>query len=1247
MNGKRIVAFLMMVVMVFIMLPIQVKAYGNLYLNLDSNYEGGSAISIPISTYDYTLSLTGTEFTRQGYTIIGWAESPTGNIKYQNGQSFTVTEGMTLYAVWQKDGACTISYYSSDGTLIATDSHASGMYDLLNISVPNCYFNGWAKTLNGEKIYKPCERIDLIDDMDLYVVETGQSLISDIPPVSDGGYVYAGGIKWRVIGSDDDKALLISAGTVAAGKAWDEALGYCTSLYEANSFSVAEKAAICSTSKSDDVAYSIFGAANLSDAKLFLLSASEAETYFAGNGDRKNGCEATWWLRSPHFDNNFTGGRVKFDGSVWDDDVSRKLDVRPAFVLNLESVLFSSAAEGGKSSAAADSGFGNFLDGGTEAKKLTLLDSSRSGFTANVGGSSSVTVASADTVGIFYSGAGTESGEYVSAMLCNSDGDIIGYASVATDSDGEDIWLLTLPSDLTDGATYTLKVFSEQQNGNNSTDYASQMIPITLTVGDVQLTKENTPNATFTATGSDSGTLSDVSADMKYSIDGGTNWTSITETSVMISSGVTATNGIKVYKPGNGTTTSDSDVQTITITKASKPAGLSKTDCTTAANNNGTISGVTASMEYRKSDASAWTAGTGDVISALSNGTYYIRTKASGTTLASDDLELIISTYNAPGQVDNPTFSPTDGTYTETQSVTISCSTAGAEIYYTTDGSIPTSSSTKYTEAIPVTSTTTIKAIAVKDGMTDSTVVTATYTIEAQTPIEYVVNVTNGMGSGNYAAGIAVTITANDPASGMVFDKWTSSDGVNFADESSATTTFIMPAKTVSVTATYKAVESVATPVYSPAGGTYSSAQSVTISCATSGSAIYYTTDGSTPTSSSTKYIGTISVTSTTTIKAIALKDGMANSEVATATYTISNGNGGSGDLGNGGNSGTNSGNTENNGDSGNTGNNNDPGNNSENTGNNNDPGNNSENTGNNNDSGNNSENTGNNNDPGNNSENTGNNNDSGNNSENTGNNNDPGNNSGNTGNQSDSGNTAENPGNSEVPTQAPVNYTDVSVSTDTVRDITGIKEATGETNPFGAKIVNGSELASLLSLTQAEITQGVNVWLYVKDMSDTVSQADKTVISDASGDYIVSMYFDINLFKKVGNNDAVKVTETNGKVKVSILVPENLWKEGRTFEIIRVHNGVATVIKGIYDEMTHIFTFETDEFSTYAVAYKDKDNSSTGDTGNAGNNDNSTEVTAPKTGDVNETKVWYLLILAALSGLCLLVLSEKKKSEV
>ena len=78
----------------------------------------------------------------------------------------------------------------------------------------------------------------------------------------------------------------------------------------------------------------------------------------------------------------------------------------------------------------------------------------------------------------------------------------------------------------------------------------------------------------------------------------------------------------------------------------------------------------------------------------------------------------------------------------------------------------------------------------------------------------------------------------------------------------------------------------VAAPTFSPAGGTYTSAQSVTISTTTSGATIYYTTNGSTPTTNSTVYSGAITVSSNMTIKAIAVKDGV-SSVVSTATYTI------------------------------------------------------------------------------------------------------------------------------------------------------------------------------------------------------------------------------------------------------------------------------------------------------------------------------------------------------------------------
>ncbi|MBR1643617.1 MAG: chitobiase/beta-hexosaminidase C-terminal domain-containing protein [Butyrivibrio sp.] len=98
-------------------------------------------------------------------------------------------------------------------------------------------------------------------------------------------------------------------------------------------------------------------------------------------------------------------------------------------------------------------------------------------------------------------------------------------------------------------------------------------------------------------------------------------------------------------------------------------------------------------------------------------------TKTGSATVTISEASAVAAT------VATPTFSPDAGTYTEAQSVTISCETTGATIYYTTDGSNPSASSTAYSGAITVGETTTIKAIAVKEGMTDSSVASTTYTI--------------------------------------------------------------------------------------------------------------------------------------------------------------------------------------------------------------------------------------------------------------------------------------------------------------------------------------------------------------------------------------------------------------------------------------------------------------------------------------------------------------------------------------
>ena len=152
------------------------------------------------------------------------------------------------------------------------------------------------------------------------------------------------------------------------------------------------------------------------------------------------------------------------------------------------------------------------------------------------------------------------------------------------------------------------------------------------------------------------------------------------------------------------------------------------------------------------------------------------------------------------------------------------------------------------------------------------------------------VTVNNGTGSGDYAAGASVTITANTPAEvGKQFMEWTGTDGLVFTsgNKNTATATFTMPANAVTVTATYGGASSVSAPTFSPDGGTYTGIQNVTVSCATGGATIRYTTDGTEPTETSPVYSSPVTVSKNTTIKAISILDSLPMSKVSTASYTI------------------------------------------------------------------------------------------------------------------------------------------------------------------------------------------------------------------------------------------------------------------------------------------------------------------------------------------------------------------------
>ena len=253
--------------------------------------------------------------------------------------------------------------------------------------------------------------------------------------------------------------------------------------------------------------------------------------------------------------------------------------------------------------------------------------------------------------------------------------------------------------------------------------------------------------------------------------------------------------------------------------------------------------------------------------------------------------------YTIESQAATPVFSPTGGTYTSAQTVTITDSTTGATLYYTTGGSAPTTSSTKYTGPITIGSTETISAIATASGFTNSAVAAAAYTIslpQAAIP-------SFSPAPGTYT--LAQSVTLSDATSGATI--YYTTDGSMPTTSSTKYAAAIPVSNTTTISAMAAAsgysnsnvatgvytinisLPTAATPTFSPAAGTYTSSQSVTIADTTAGATVYYTTDGSTPTTSSAKFTVAITVGKSETINAIATAGGYSSSSVATAAYNI------------------------------------------------------------------------------------------------------------------------------------------------------------------------------------------------------------------------------------------------------------------------------------------------------------------------------------------------------------------------
>ena len=314
-------------------------------------------------------------------------------------------------------------------------------------------------------------------------------------------------IKWRVLENAGSKLFLLSDQNldvfeyhkISESVTWETStmrswLNGADNNFLGKAFSAKEQTAIADTEvvNDDNPEYQTEGGNNTTD-KIFLLSDAEArnKAYFADRDSRIATNTAyvagrisafwggsPWWLRSPG-ESAFNAAFVYEDGFVSRGGsyvIIANRAVRPAFNLDLNSVLFTSAANGGK----PDGGLTEVPEYTGNEWKLTLLDKSRS-FTASTNSSTNQTEGYTGwTVDIQYTGAGTGNNEYVSAMLADSSGEILYYGRLAQNS-ANGTANVTIPSGLAAGS-YTLKVFSEQYNGDYKTDYASKFTDIALTV---------------------------------------------------------------------------------------------------------------------------------------------------------------------------------------------------------------------------------------------------------------------------------------------------------------------------------------------------------------------------------------------------------------------------------------------------------------------------------------------------------------------------------------------------------------------------------------------------------------------------------------------------------------------------------------------------------------------------------------------------------------------------------------------
>ena len=422
-----------------------------------------------------------------------------------------------------------------------------------------------------------------------------------------------------------------------------------------------------------------------------------------------------------------------------------------------------------------------------------------------------------------------------------------------------------------------------------------------------QLTKDK--KQTFTLTGMDGCTIKGVTIYMRRSGNGSSATVTVKVGSTTLQSGqsisLETTAADKTVTLANTTTvvgTSENVVITVTAAKSSayvlkyKVTYEASTKCATPTFS---VAGGTYTMS-KSVTLNCGTAGatiryTTDGTDPTGSSTAYssaITVDASKTIKAKafkdglDASDVASATYTI--KCATPTFSVAGGTKNNDVDVTLS-TTFGTSIYYTTDGTTPTTSSTLYSSAITVNATQTIKAIAVKSGCSDSDVASATYTMVCSNP-----TITLAGGTYNNDQSTTISTTTAGATIRYTLDGTTPTESsAVYSSAIAITSSKTLKAKVFKSGYTASSMVSAAytlkcaQPSLSAETNTSIGSQDITITCGTTDAVIRYTLDGSDPTESSTIYTSAITFSTTKTLKARAFKSGYTKSDQKSGTYTI------------------------------------------------------------------------------------------------------------------------------------------------------------------------------------------------------------------------------------------------------------------------------------------------------------------------------------------------------------------------